>query len=68
MFPYFQSISKYGVSSSDNPVPIQNLELVLIEERRAKPTLEPKSFESNIQGLQFIQPGLYSNPLNVYKQ
>jgi hypothetical protein len=27
---YFQSISKYGVSSSENPAPIQNLELVVI--------------------------------------
>jgi hypothetical protein len=68
MFPYLQSISKYGVISSDNPVPIQNFELVLIEEKRSKPTLEPKSFESSIQGLQFIQPGLYLNSLNAYKQ
>lgn len=64
MLPYLQASSKNGVTSSENSMAALNAQQVLIEEKSAKPSLLPKSFESSIQGFQFIQPGLYSSALN----
>jgi hypothetical protein len=64
MLPYLQSGSKYSVTSSENAMADQNTQRVLIEEKITKPSLLPKSFESSIQGFQFIQPGLSSRPVN----
>jgi hypothetical protein len=64
MLPYFQLNPKSSVTSTENAMADQGTQQVLAEGRITKPSLLPKSFESSIQGFQFIQPAPSSRSVN----
>ncbi|CAM3841704.1 hypothetical protein [Polynucleobacter arcticus] len=68
MLIYLQSNPIYSVTSSENSVAVQNAQQLRIKEKSTIPSLLPKSFESSIQGLQFIQPKSYLRSPNWSKQ
>jgi hypothetical protein len=68
MLPYLQLSPKNSAIPSENSIADQNAQQLLIDEKSTKPSLRPKSFESSIQGFQFIQREPYSGHLNQSKQ